>query len=238
MQSSNTKQLIFQYPNLVKYGNDHAYFPFNASQLMTHLARARELIFKPGVGRTELQEVPTQLFSGEITDHPDLAGWLLNIVGETIDAAIDGPHQGIRGTERTLESFLNLCEKRVGEIQLQNEGKFDNRTFQQLFINPHHYDVFIEFCERFDAIEAIKEGDDCLNGFRWSNKRNKIWLATFLKCTIDYKKRVFKEKVTQRIILTKAEELFKIKIDSTTITQAKKRTNRHYDEIIENLEYR
>lgn len=233
MQSSNIKQLIFQYPNLVKYGNDHAYFPFNASQLMTHLARARELIFKPGVGRTELQEVPTQLFSGEITDHPDLAGWLLNIVGETIDAAIDGPHQGIRGTERTLQSFLILCEKKVDAIKAQNEGNFDNRTFQQLFSDNRHFETFINFCDRYEASRISEKGYD------WTGNKDFKWLSTVINHSIDVNGGVFKKKVTKKIIADKLKVFFNLKsFSDKNFSKTGGLSNQYLEEIKKELIYR
>ena len=104
--------ITYSTDNYIEFRGQRVYFPFPCLDLANLIARLREIILDETVCSTDLQSYPEVIFDRkEFAGHPDLAGWIYNIIETWITDIEVKIHNNEKS--RLFTSFLEICRQKA-----------------------------------------------------------------------------------------------------------------------------
>lgn len=101
--------------NSIEFRNQKTFFPFPVYNLFKLVTNLRETLLKEDVCAVDLQEYPDSIFNDtELKQHPNLAGYIYNIIYTWINDIEISLHSGNK--KRLFDDFLALCKEKATNV--------------------------------------------------------------------------------------------------------------------------
>ena len=252
-------EIKYSTDNYIEFREQKVYFPFSCFELGNVITRLREKLLDKTVCAVDLQSYPELIFDrNEFSRHPDLAGWIYNIIETWITDIEVRVHDNKK--TRLFTSFLQLCrDKAIGwkteyeqsekqkQYSLNFEREFEkaNIPFKEIIEKEPLFQIelFNQYCKAatkpcFDLYLADFYSQDELNeGFDEIHKQipvsnsKEIVAANFVATTqFESRIRELYNQFTEEVVKKKLPlKYYCLDIEKVVIVQALRRIDNEYE---------